>query len=304
MNTPTSTFTSGVDQVFLLIVGISVVMLTLVTVLMIYFVIRYHRRRHPKSEKVTQHTWLEITWTVIPTILVLIMFWFSFSEFRKMRDVPADALTVQVIGRMWDWAFEYPNGKKTDKLYVPLDRAVRLELKSVDVNHSFYIPAFRVKEDVVPGRQNFLWFRPQSMGPADIYCAEYCGQNHAYMMSKVIVMSQSEFDTWYNEDAPEPESGAPAVLALMDDQGCLTCHSVDGSPGAGPTFKGIFNRRTVVLVNGREREIDADEAYLRRAILEPNAEIVKGAAMEMPASPDPLSTEDVDAIIAYLKNLK
>jgi len=232
------------------------------------------------------------------------MFWFSFSEFRKMRDVPADALTVQVIGRMWDWAFEYPNGKKTDKLYVPLDRAVRLELKSVDVNHSFYIPAFRVKEDVVPGRQNFLWFRPQSMGPADIYCAEYCGQNHAYMMSKVIVMSQSEFDTWYNEDAPEPESGAPAVLALMDDQGCLTCHSVDGSPGAGPTFKGIFNRRTVVLVNGREREIDADEAYLRRAILEPNAEIVKGAAMEMPASPDPLSTEDVDAIIAYLKNLK
>jgi len=290
--------------VFLLIVGISVVMLTLVTVLMIYFVIRYHRRRHPKPEKVTQHTWLEITWTVIPTILVLIMFWFSFSEFRKMRDVPADALTVQVIGRMWDWAFEYPNGKKTDKLYVPLDRAVRLELKSVDVNHSFYIPAFRVKEDVVPGRQNFLWFRPQSMGPADIYCAEYCGQNHAYMMSKVIVMSQSEFDTWYNEDAPEPESGAPAVLALMDDQGCLTCHSVDGSPGAGPTFKGIFNRRTVVLVNGREREIDADEAYLRRAILEPNAEIVKGAAMEMPASPDPLSTEDVDAIIAYLKNLK
>ena len=304
MNTPTSTFTSGVDQVFLLIVGISVVMLTLVTVLMIYFVIRYHRRRHPKPEKVTQHTWLEITWTVIPTILVLIMFWFSFSEFRKMRDVPADALTVQVIGRMWDWAFEYPNGKKTDKLYVPLDRAVRLELKSVDVNHSFYIPAFRVKEDVVPGRQNFLWFRPQSMGPADIYCAEYCGQNHAYMMSKVIVMSQSEFDTWYNEDAPEPESGAPAVLALMDDQGCLTCHSVDGSPGAGPTFKGIFNRRTVVLVNGREREIDADEAYLRRAILEPNAEIVKGAAMEMPASPDPLSTEDVDAIIAYMKNLK
>ncbi|HQP73369.1 MAG TPA: cytochrome c oxidase subunit II [Acidobacteriota bacterium] len=304
MNTPTSTFTSGVDQVFLLIVGISVVMLTLVTVLMIYFVIRYHRRRHPKPEKVTQHTWLEITWTVIPTILVLIMFWFSFSEFRKMRDVPADALTVQVIGRMWDWAFEYPNGKKTDKLYVPLDRAVRLELKSVDVNHSFYIPAFRVKEDVVPGRQNFLWFRPQSMGPADIYCAEYCGQNHAYMMSKVIVMSQSEFDTWYNEGAAEPESGAPAVLALMDDQGCLTCHSVDGSPGAGPTFKGIFNRRTVVLVNGREREIDADEAYLRRAILEPNAEIVKGAAMEMPASPDPLSTEDVDAIIAYLKNLK
>jgi len=304
MNTPTSTFTSGVDQVFLLIVGISVVMLALVTVLMIYFVIRYHRRRHPKSEKVTQHTWLEITWTVIPTILVLIMFWFSFSEFRKMRDVPADALTVQVIGRMWDWAFEYPNGKKTDKLYVPLDRAVRLELKSVDVNHSFYIPAFRVKEDVVPGRQNFLWFRPQSMGPADIYCAEYCGQNHAYMMSKVIVMSQSEFDTWYNEGAAEPESGAPAVLALMDDQGCLTCHSVDGSPGAGPTFKGIFNRRTVVLVNGREREIDADEAYLRRAILEPNAEIVKGAAMEMPASPDPLSTEDVDAIIAYMKNLK
>ncbi|HOB53009.1 MAG TPA: cytochrome c oxidase subunit II [Acidobacteriota bacterium] len=304
MNTPTSTFTSGVDQVFLLIVGISVVMLALVTVLMIYFVIRYHRRRHPKPEKVTQHTWLEITWTVIPTILVLVMFWFSFSEFRKMRDVPADALTVQVIGRMWDWAFEYPNGKRTDKLYVPLDRAVRLELKSVDVNHSFYIPAFRVKEDVVPGRQNFLWFRPQSMGPADIYCAEYCGQNHAYMMSKVIVMSQSEFDTWYNEGAPEPESGAPAVLALMDDQGCLTCHSVDGSPGAGPTFKGIFNRRTVILVNGREREIAADEAYLRRAILEPNAEIVTGAAMEMPASPDPLSAEDVDAIIAYLKNLK
>lgn len=303
MNTASSSMTASLDRVFLYIIAVSVVLLVLVTALMIYFAIRYHHKRHPRAEEVRGSVWLEITWTVIPLLLVMSMFYFSFEQFRLLRDTPAGAMPVKVTGRMWNWSFEYENGRKSEQLYVPLNRPVKLLLHSVDVNHSFYIPAFRIKEDAVPGRENHLWFKPTTMGPADIFCAEFCGQRHAYMLSKVIVMSEKEFQDWYNQRETVPPAGGVPAIEMMKKQDCLTCHSLDGTAGIGPTFKGIWGRTTVVRAKGREKTLTADEDYLRRAILQPDAESVKGFDSGMPA-PEGLSAAEVQQILDYLKTVK
>jgi len=300
MNTPASSMTGSLDNVFLYIIGISVVLLLLVTALMIYFAIRYNKKRHPRAEEVHGSTLLEIIWTAVPTILVLTMFYFGFHEFILLRQVPAGAMVVTVTGRMWEWSFEYENGRKTNQLFVPVGRPVKLLLHSLDVNHSFFIPAFRIKEDAIPGRENYLWFQPSSMGPADIFCSEFCGQRHAYMMSKVIVLSEKEFQTWYAQPTPAPAAGASPALSIMEKHDCLMCHSLDGSPGLGPTLKGIWGRKTIVIAHGQSRELVADEAYLQSAIQRPMDELVKGYANDMPV-PDNLSDQDVQIIIDYLK---
>lgn len=188
-----------VDNVFILIVSISVFFLLLVTIAMIYFVIRYRKKRNPQSSNITGNTTLEVVWTVIPTILVLIIFWYGWAGFKTMRNVPADAMVIKVTGRMWMWSFEYDNKKKSDTtLYVPLGKPIKMEIQSVDVNHSFYIPAFRVKEDAVPGRTNYLWFQPTMLGTYDIMCAEYCGMNHSYMLGKLVVLTPEKFEEWKN----------------------------------------------------------------------------------------------------------
>lgn len=191
------TIAQQVDSTFLLIVGISVVLLLIVTVTMIYFVIRYSRKRNPKPTDIHGNTTLEIIWTLIPTVLVLLMFFSGYSGFKYMRDVPEDAMPVTVTGKMWKWDFQYENGKLTDTLYVPVNKPIKMLIKSLDVNHSFYLPAFRVKEDAIPGRTNYLWFQPTETGSFDIACAEYCGLSHAYMYSKLVVMPEDEFYKWY-----------------------------------------------------------------------------------------------------------
>lgn len=191
------TITQQVDSTFLLIVGISVLLLLIVTVTMIYFVIKYSRKRNPKPTEIHGNTTLEIIWTLIPTVLVLIMFFSGYSGFKYMRDVPEDAMPITVTGKMWKWDFQYENGKRTDTLYVPVNKPVKMLIKSLDVNHSFYLPAFRVKEDAIPGRTNYLWFQPTEPGSFDIACAEYCGLQHAYMYSKLVVMQEDEFYQWY-----------------------------------------------------------------------------------------------------------
>lgn len=298
---PTSSLSGTVDATFYFIVAVSAFFLLLVTALLIIFAIRYRRSRHPEAEQIHGNLALEIIWTVIPVGLVLAMFYFGFEGFKALRDAPEDAMLVQVIGRMWDWSFRYENGKETSTLYVPVDRPIKLVLTSRDVNHSFYIPAFRVKEDVVPGRENYLWFKPQSTGPTDIFCAEYCGQEHAYMMSQVVVMETGEFESWYA--APAVDSTAVGdVVGLLDKHSCLDCHSLDGREDIGPTFKGLYGSKRTVIIDGAEEERIAMEGYLRRAILEPDAEFVKGYEINMPA-PEGLSEADVERMIAYLREL-
>lgn len=298
----------AVDKAFWFIIVISVILLLLVTSLMIFFAIKYNRKRHPKPQPVKQSMWLEIVWTLVPTILVLGMFYYGVEGFRVIRNVPKDAMIVKVYGRMWNWAFEYANGRRTDKLYVPKGKSVKLELLSLDVIHSLYIPAFRVKEDVVPGRKTYLWFKPQTTGPTDIFCAEFCGQRHAFMLSQVIVMEKAEFDKWYAEqDKPVDEMAElkkiPAV-ALMEDHGCLECHSIDASKGERIPLKGIFGKKRFVLNrDGSETEVVADEAYLRRSLLEPGAQVLKGQADSMEPVED-LTEEQLKMIIDFLETHK
>jgi cytochrome c oxidase subunit 2 len=196
MSSGASNFIESVDGVFLLSIIISVFFLVLITTLMIYFVIKYNRKRNPKATNVHSNSLLEITWTIIPTILVLILFWYGWVGYKEMVDVPEDAMNVEVTAQMWKWQFKYETGKVTDSLYVPVNKAVKLTLTSNDVNHAFFIPAFRVKKDVYPGTQRITWFRANEVGEYDIACAEYCGLNHSYMYSKIIVMTETDFKNW------------------------------------------------------------------------------------------------------------
>lgn len=198
-----------VDFVMLYIVGISVILLLGITAVMIYFVFKYNRKKGHHPVDIHGNVWLEIIWIVIPTLLVLSMFYFGYTGFRDYRDIPGDAYKIKATARMWAWEFEYDNGKKLDTLYVPLGIPIKLEMKSADVTHSLYIPAFRIKEDVMFGKTTYLGFTAEKPGSYDIACAEYCGLNHSMMYTKVKVLPKDDFNEWLNrkeETAKENET--------------------------------------------------------------------------------------------------
>ena len=298
-----SNFVRGVDLTFIIILGVSVFFLVSITAVMIFFVIRYRRKRNPKATNIEGNNTLEIVWTAIPLILVLIMFYFGWLGFRPMRHVPEGAIPIKAIGQMWAWSFEYENGKKSDQLIVPLNKAVKINLFSRDVIHSLYIPAFRIKEDAVPGKNNFMWFIAQDTGEYNIFCAEYCGDRHSYMLSKVKVLPEDDYNTWLAATSEAPV-GEPPGLTLMKQNACVTCHSQDGSRIVGPSFKGLFGKKETVITNGAEREVTVDEEYIRRSVYDPNADVVKGYSPNlMPSQKDKLTEDDVKKIIDYMKTL-
>jgi cytochrome c oxidase subunit 2 len=298
---------SKVNDSFLLILVISIVLLALVTFFMVFFAVKYRKKKSPSSADVREPFLLEIAWTVIPTILVFIMFYVGWENFVPLRHAPDNAMTVRVSARMWSWEFEYDNGLKSKELFVPEDRSVKLLITSRDVIHSLFIPDFRLKEDAVPGMETSLWFFSDRTGEFNIFCAEYCGQGHSSMNSKVIVMQKDDFKEWYEKgtDKDKKREVLPSVTKLLEDNGCLDCHSIDGSDVVGPTFKRIYGRKSIVITEGKEREVDTDEAYLRRSILRPEADIVKGYPAEiMPSFEEDLSEKEINVIIQYLKDLK
>jgi cytochrome c oxidase subunit 2 len=291
--------TGKVDSAFVFIVAVSVALLCIITFLMILFLIKYNRKRHPQREEVKESVALEIIWTIVPTILVLMMFYFGWVNFDYIRNPPPDAMTVNVIARQWSWLFEYEDGKQSDVLRVPIGKPVKLILTSEDVIHSLYIPAYRIKEDCVPGMKTHLWFNATKLGSYDIFCTEYCGPGHSHMLSKVIVMSDSDFDQWYKtKEAAKVEKG----LSLLQSKGCLGCHTIDGSKKIGPTFKGLYGKKVTVLTNDKERVVTADEEYVKRSVLQPGFDIVKGYPNIMPAIP--VTQEELEEIVEYLESLK
>jgi cytochrome c oxidase subunit 2 len=199
MFTSSSNFTNNVDGLFLYILILSVLVLIGLTVAMIYFVFRYSRKRNPVPKNIEGNLTLEVMWTVIPLLLFMSMFYFGWVQYKDMSVIPEDAFPIKVTARMWNWTFEYPNGLKTDTLYVPANTPIRTDLHSLDVNHAFFIPAFRVKKDVYANRNNKLWFKSDKLGRYDIACAEYCGTNHSYMYSAVWIMTPEDFTKWYTE---------------------------------------------------------------------------------------------------------
>ncbi len=305
-----STVSDKVDAVFLYISALTIAFLVFITFLMIYFVVRYRRSRGEAAHDIHGHTFLEILWTGIPLVLFLTMFYYGWTNYRYLRDVPRDAMVIKVTARQWSWSFTYPNGRQTSELFVAVDRPIRLDLKSVDVLHGFYIPAFRIKADVVPGKENYTWFQATQQGDFDIECTVMCGVNHSYMLSKVRVLSEAEFSTWYFGDSPDPPVVAHAASEpepargerLFKLKGCVACHSTDGSKLVGPTWKGLYGSQVAVLTAGQEVTLTADEPYLERAIHHPPKEVVKGYAPEMPKTE--LKDRDVADLLAFIKSLR
>lgn len=316
---PAST-TETVDNVMLFIVGISVVLLLGVTAVMIFFVFKYHRKKGHNPVDIHGNLWLEILWIGIPTILVLAMFYYGYLGFSQIRHIPDDAFEIKVTARMWAWEFNYPNGKKTDSLYIPVGQPIKLLMTSMDVNHSLYIPAFRIKEDVIAGRNNYLSFTAESAGRYDIACAEYCGLKHSMMYSAVIAMTENDFKKWYEETTDDTtatsvnsasgmENEPTAKLefsahTILREKGCMTCHTIDGSEKLAPSFKGLVGTKRIVITDGEEREVLVDEEYLRRSILSPNADIAKGYTIGMmPSQKYNLSEDELVQVIESIKSI-
>ncbi len=307
------------DDTFFFILGISVTLLALNTGVMLYFVFRYSRKRHPQAEEVRENTSLEIIWTVIPMILVLAMFYVGWKGFVYMRTAPPDAMVIHVTARQWSWTFDYANGKETNVLKVPVRKPIKLLITSADVLHSLFIPAYHIKEDAVPGRETHLWFLPDQLGSYDLFCTEYCGVGHSDMITKVEVMPQKDFEAWYTgkkaeaaeEKKPAPKGPAKKAGAapeagekLIQVKGCVACHTTDGTPKIGPTFKGVFGKKETVIHNGQEREITVDEAFIRQTLLHPEIDRVKGFPPIMPSQQGQLTDKEIEEIIEYIKELK
>jgi cytochrome c oxidase subunit II len=305
-----SNFVNTYNTAFYYIGGISLALLISLTVTMLYFVYKYNRKRNKVATQIEGNTKLEILWTIVPVILALSMFHFGWAGWKPMNKPPKNAMNITAIARMWSFSFTYENGKQSADLVVPVSTPVKINLISMDVMHSLFIPEFRIKSDIVPGRQKYMWFLPEIVGKYQILCAEYCGLRHSYMNSEVNVLSKSDFDVWYSAGAVESRaaegsSAGAEGMGIVKIQGCLACHSTDGTKIVGPTYLNLYGSMVTVIEEGKEITLKADDEYIKHCIYDPNSRIVKGFPKGLMQSYKAvLSDEDIAKIIEYLKTLK
>lgn len=301
-----TTTAENVDHVFGIITWICIAFFVLIVGMMTMFIVKYRARPgHVEQPSPSHNNALEIIWSVIPILLVALIFFLGFNGFMDMRTPPADSYDIQVLASKWKFIFRYPNGAESEVLHVPPDQNVRLVQQSADVIHSLYIPAFRTKQDCVPGRYTYQWFRANKPGTYDLFCAEYCGLDHSNMNSYVEVHeSQAAF-----EKALEEVNTPPVFLPewgekVWSKKGCSTCHSVDGTtkPGGGPSWKDLWGKEEV-MADGSTVKVDHN--YILESIRKPQAKIVGGyQGVNMTAYPESLvKPQEVDAIIAYIQYL-
>jgi cytochrome c oxidase subunit 2 len=308
-----STYAGDVDFTFYFIYWICVVFTVGIFVAMIWFTIRYrHKTNAPApAHKGGHSTTLELTWTIIPTILVLLIFYFGFRSYLAMAVIPPDAYEINVTARMWSWDFTYPDGHVDPELHVPAGVPVRLVLTSQDVIHSLYVPAFRIKRDAVPGRYNKMWFQSDTPGRYQIMCAEYCGTNHSNMGAVLVVhplkQPAGEIETWaqWEEKSRDITVGgtrppAEAGKMLYAARGCNQCHSTDGTAGRGPTWKDLFGAQRQFRDGG---SAIADENYITQSINQPQAHIVAGFDAIMPSYQGSFKPQEITGLIAYMKSI-
>jgi cytochrome c oxidase subunit 2 len=300
-----STFAPRVDTFFHILVAISVVFFAIVVVGMIYFAIKYRMRAgYAGSTEALHNTPLEITWTVIPTLIVIWIFYEGAMGYLDMSKPPAaDTFDVQVQAQKWAWTFTYPNGAISDELHLAKGQAAKMIMRSSDVIHSLYVPAFRAKCDVVPGRFSVMWFEPTKLGTYDLFCAEYCGDQHSEMLAKVFVHEPEELEEWLVEAASPPvEDPVAHGEWLYERVGCKACHSIDGSSRVGPSFLGTWGKSVPLSVGGA---VEFDENYVRESILYPPVKYRSGyeQASAMPSYQGRLKENELDAITAFLKSL-
>jgi cytochrome c oxidase subunit 2 len=304
-----SNYVSTYNTAFYFIAGISLLLLIGLTLTMLYFIYRYNKKKNLVATQIEGNLVLEILWTVIPIILALFMFHFGWSGWKPTTKPPKDAMNITCVARMWNFLFIYENGKQSPDLVIPVNTPVKINLISVDVIHSLFIPDFRIKSDIVPGRQKYMWFLPEIEGKYKIFCSEYCGVQHSYMHSTVNVMSKEKFNAWYAESAKSVAlagNASPADMgeAVMKIQGCFACHTSDGTKLIGPSYLNLYGSQQVVIRDGKEVTVTVNPEYVIRSIFDPNADITKGfPANLMQSYRSTLSDDDILKIIEYLKSL-
>ena len=301
----TSTIASEVDALFYFILYWVIFFFVLVTVGVVYFGWKYHdKRKKGLTDALDHNTALEVTWTLIPLILVMIVFFWGARTYMKMNIVPYNAMEVNVTAQKWFWTFTYKEGfTNANELVVPVNKPVKLIMESQDVLHSFYVPDFRVKMDIIPNRYMMLWFEATEIGEYDIFCTEYCGKNHSEMLGKVKVLSKSEYDKWLLEANVVDETTPLLELGekIYKKNACYTCHSVDGSQVIGPSFKGIWATKAE-HTDGTSSLID--ENYIRESIIDPQSKIINGYQPVMPSYKNILRDREIQGVIEYIKSLK
>lgn len=297
-----SEWAERVDWINNFITSVSVFCILSITAVMVIFAIKYRRTSdNQETAYITHNGALETVWTVIPSVVSIFVFYYGFTVYRDMRTAPASAIEITVQAFQWGWNFQYSTGKTSSSdVVVPVNQPVRFVMRSKDVNHSFFIPAMRVKEDVLGSMYTFIWFTPTKLGEYPIFCAEYCGLSHFNMRATLRVVSMEEYNDFINDRREKELTPAEMGAAKFTEKACNSCHSLDGSPLVGPTLKGIFNREEE-LADGTK--ITVDENYLRESILNPQAKIVKGFAPAMPAFEGQLSEDELQNLITYLKTL-
>jgi cytochrome c oxidase subunit 2 len=298
-----STLAWRVDLLYFFLLALTAFFALLIAGLIVFCMIKY-RRQTPLSVgtvplKGVQAYALEAGWTVIPLLITLVIFVWGTSIFFAMASPPSDAINVYAVGKQWMWKFQHPDGQREiDELHVPLGRSVRLIMTSEDVIHSFFVPAFRAKADVVPGRYTEVWFQATKAGRFHLFCAEYCGTRHSGMTGEVVVLDARDYETWLAGGSTQG-SLASRGERLFADLACNTCHRPD-SRGRGPVLEGLFGR-VIQLQDGTQ--VTADEAYLRESILTPGVRITAGYQPVMPAFQGLLNEEGLLELIEYIKSL-
>lgn len=298
-----SATTDAVDPIFYFLLYLTSFFFFLIIAVTFFFIVRYRKRSdNQKTSALHGNLPLEIAWSVIPAILLVVIFVWGFNGFMALHVPPGNSMDVRVTAQKWQWSFDYPkDGVSSTVLKVPAGQPVRLTMSAVDVLHSFYVPDFRIKADVIPNRYTVLWFQADRPGSHQVMCAEYCGRDHSRMLTKVEVVPEKEYRDWL---AGQKKSG----LSLVDlgkeifagKGGCKACHSVDGSRLVGPSVKGVYGKEET-LADGRK--ITVDDEYIRKSLMNPMADIVATYPPAMPPYAGRLDDEEVNALIEYLKSL-
>jgi cytochrome c oxidase subunit 2 len=333
-----STFAEEVDNMYFFIQWICIIFFIPMMWALFYFAIRYHRKKgESASSRATHHTLLELGWSIGPSILLVLIFVRGTWAFLDMREAPADAYVVEATAQKWSWSFQYPGGIVSPELHVVKDQPTKVNMRSKDVLHALFIPAFRAKQDVVPGRYGMLWFHPTvanskvSEGELtqaiemfkgkkfdyrqvgftdtgytyyDLFCAEYCGQDHSQMQTVCVVHeNQEDFNEWLVKANVRPSGMSEEEYGgkMYEQRGCISCHSLDGANRAGPSFKGSFETERS-FADGSSGKMD--DNYIRESILNPRAKVVKGFQPVMPTFKGQLTDEQIHCLIQFIKSKK
>jgi cytochrome c oxidase subunit II len=298
-----SEFAPHYDLLYYFLTAVTVFFSALIFGLIFYFCLKYRRKENDQPTPTFESTRLEIFYTIVPFLIVMVMFFWGAGLYFNVFVDAKDPLHIHVIGKQWMWKVQHMEGRREiNELHVPKGRKVQLTMGSLDVIHSFKIPAFRVTHDVVPGRYTTMSFTPNKVGTYHLFCAEYCGAQHSGMVGKVHVMEPDDYKEWLNGNDYGDLAPAEAGRLLFTSQGCITCHAVQA-----PTMAGLFGRQQEVLLpNGGTEIVTVDESYLRESITNSTAKIVKGYQPIMPSyqPAKALSEEQISNLVAYIRSLK